>query len=83
VRNLDDGTLDLDDLESKVRSDNCHFPVTRLVCVENTHNYKGGRVIKPEYMDKLAAVAKKYRWVGACRVRVYGLNGSCTKYACM
>merc|ERR1719235_2927249 len=38
VTNNPDGTLDLDDLVSKLRVDNPHFPISRLVCVENTHN---------------------------------------------
>ena len=56
VRNLPDGTLDLDELKSKIMPDNIHHPVTRLICVENTHNGMGGRVIRPEFMDKLAEI---------------------------
>jgi threonine aldolase len=55
-----DGTLRLDEVERAVRSVDDHHPVTRLVCIENTHNACGGRVLSVEYMDKLGAVAKKH-----------------------
>jgi threonine aldolase len=32
------------DLERVLRRDNIHFPPTRLVCIENTHNLGGGAV---------------------------------------
>ena len=38
------GLLDVEDLEGKVRPDNQHYCITRLVCVENTTNHGGGRV---------------------------------------
>ena len=37
------GIFDVEDLEGKVRPDNQHYCVTRLVCVENTTNHGGGR----------------------------------------
>jgi threonine aldolase len=37
------GLFDVEDLEGKVRPDNQHYPITRLVCVENTTNHGGGR----------------------------------------
>ncbi len=38
------GLLDVEDLEGKVRPDNQHCCITRLVCIENTTNLGGGRV---------------------------------------
>ena len=38
------GMLDVEDLEGKVRPDNQHCCITRLVCIENTTNLGGGRV---------------------------------------
>ena len=58
VRNLPDGTLDLDDLCSKIQSDDDHHTITRLICVENTHNNMGGRAIPPAFMDKLAEIVR-------------------------
>ena len=61
LRNLPDGTMDLNELEAKVKhGEQENQSLTRLVCIENTHNAMGGRVIKPSYMDKLAAVTKKH-----------------------
>jgi threonine aldolase len=37
-----DGSLALEDVESAIREDDPHEPVTRLVCLENTHNACGG-----------------------------------------
>ncbi len=57
VPNLSDGTIALDKLEAAIRSDDPHFPVTRLICVENTHNRCGGAVIEKSYMDEVAQLA--------------------------
>jgi threonine aldolase len=46
-----DGALQLDELEAAVRSENDHYPVTKLICLENTHNFCGGRVLPIAYMD--------------------------------
>lgn len=37
------GIFDVEDLEGKVRPDNQHYCVTRLLCIENTTNHGGGR----------------------------------------
>lgn len=60
VKTLLDGTLDLQDLESKIRPDDVHAPCTRLVCIENTHNLRGGRVLKLSYMKNLIEVTNKH-----------------------
>ena len=64
VTTLSDGTLDLAELESKIRTDpsDPHCPITRVVCLENTHNVMGGRVIRPEYMEKVHQLALKYNF---------------------
>ena len=64
VTTLSDGTLDLVELESKIRTDpsDPHYPITRVVCLENTHNVMGGRVIHPEYMEKVHQLALKYNF---------------------
>jgi len=52
-----DGTLSLADIEGAVRGENEHYPVTRLVAIENTHNRCGGRVLPVEYMDAVGDLA--------------------------
>ncbi len=57
VRNRADGTLDLDEVQEAIRGENEHFPVTKLLCLENTHNRCGGRVLPVEYMDAAGDLA--------------------------
>src|SRR5512143_1390437 len=49
LANQPDGSLALADVEAAIRPDDPHFPVSRLVCLENTHNRCGGTVQTPEY----------------------------------
>ena len=49
IPNQSDGTLRLKDIESAIRSDNPHFPISRLICLENTHNRCGGVPLTSEY----------------------------------
>lgn len=60
VPNKDDGTLAVSDIESAIRGDNIHFPRTRLICLENTHNRCTGAPLASEYMDSVAALARRY-----------------------
>jgi threonine aldolase len=47
--NQPDGTLSLTAIQSAIRSDDPHFPISRLVILENTHNRRGGVPITAEY----------------------------------
>jgi threonine aldolase len=60
VPNESDGTLNLETIEKKIRASDLHYPPTRLIALENTHNYCMGSPVKPEYMQKASALAKKY-----------------------
>lgn len=55
--NRPDGTLDLGEIEDAIRADNVHYPVSRLLALENTHNRCGGRVLPVDYMDAAAELA--------------------------
>jgi threonine aldolase len=55
--NRPDGTLRLEDIKAAIRADNVHFPRTRLICLENTHNRCGGAVLTPGYMQQVASLA--------------------------
>jgi threonine aldolase len=48
-----DGVITLAHLDDKIRPDNVHFPVTRLITLENTHNRCGGKILP---YDNVAAV---------------------------
>lgn len=58
VPNQPDGTLRLQDIEAAIRTDNVHFPRTRLICLENTHNRCGGAALTPEYMKQVSNLAR-------------------------
>lgn len=52
---LPDGMFDLDQLESKIRHGypDAHYSRSRLVCVENTHNIMGGRVLPVSFLQQV------------------------------
>jgi len=57
VPNQPDGTLRLEDIKAAIRADNVHFPRTRLVCLENTHNVCNGAPLTAEYTSAVARLA--------------------------
>jgi threonine aldolase len=57
VANQPDGTLSPEDIEAAIRPDNPHFPRTRLVCLENTHNMCSGTPLTVEYMARVGQLA--------------------------
>ncbi len=60
VLNQEDGTLDPTEVEAAIRPDNIHFPRTRLIAVENTHNRRYGAPIGPENLAALRAIADRH-----------------------
>jgi threonine aldolase len=58
--NQPDGTLDLDEVAAAIRPNDVHYPVTRVVALENTHNRMGGAYLTPEYTSKAAELAHAY-----------------------
>ena len=58
--NQADGTLDLVDIEAAIRSENVHYPRSRLICLENTHNRCGGAVLTPEYTKAVCQLAGRH-----------------------
>ena len=59
--NKPDGTLDFGDIEEAIRPDNIHFPRTRLIILENTHNRCSGSPINIEYMKGVGEIARRNR----------------------
>jgi len=53
-----DGSLRLEEIEAAIRADDVHFPVTRVIALENTHNRMGGTVQTVAYMEQAAALAR-------------------------
>ena len=60
IPNESDGTLNLEAVEKKIRASDLHYPPTRVIALENTHNYCMGSPIKPEYMQQTGNLAKRY-----------------------
>jgi threonine aldolase len=60
VPNQPDSTLRLEDIEAAIRPENPHYPRTRLICLENTHNRCGGAVLSPEYTDSVGELAGRH-----------------------
>ncbi len=58
--NRDDGTLDLDMVEAAIRPPNVHFPRSRLIVLENTHNACYGSPIPPDYIQDVAEIAHRH-----------------------
>jgi len=56
--NLADGTVSLDEIRLAIRDlDNPHYPRTRLIVLENTHNRCGGVVVSQEFMLEVRKIA--------------------------
>lgn len=51
------GVLDPDDVKKNIRGQNIHYPETKLICLENTHNRAGGTVTRPEQVQAVVDVA--------------------------
>lgn len=56
--NSNKGELAPDEIESKIRGEDIHFPFTSLICLENAHS--NGRVIPLENMARIYSISRKY-----------------------
>ena len=59
ILNQADGTMDLDELSAGIRSDDPHYPVSRLIILENTHNRCGGAPLTVEYTRRVGELAHR------------------------
>ncbi len=60
IPNRPDGKLTPEDIEAAIRPDNVHFPRSRLIVLENTHNRCYGRPLDTAYMAKIGVLANHY-----------------------
>lgn len=60
IPNQADGSLDLDDIRSSIRSMDDHQPITRLIVIENTHNRCGGTVLDVDYTRSVSQLAREF-----------------------
>jgi threonine aldolase len=55
--NQPDGTLVLHEIQAAIRSKDAHQPISRLVCLENTHNRCGGVALTADYTRAVGELA--------------------------
>ena len=60
IPNQDDGTMQLEDIRAAIRGIDDHFPVTKLICLENTHNVCGGAPLSVKYTKEVANLARAH-----------------------
>ncbi len=60
IANSPDGTMTLTDIAAAIRPDNVHFPRTKLICLENTHNRCRGAVLTTQYTESVADLADEH-----------------------
>lgn len=54
-----DGRMDPDEVRGVLRPDFLHCPRTALICLEQTHNMAGGRVLPLAEVEAIAAIARE------------------------
>jgi threonine aldolase len=59
VPNQPDGKILLEDIEAAIRPDNVHFPRTRLIVLENTHNRCYGSPLDTAYLQSVRQLASR------------------------
>jgi threonine aldolase len=57
VPNQPDGKLAIHDIEAAIRTDDIHFPRTRLLLLENTHNRCNGSPLDVDYLHSVREIA--------------------------
>jgi threonine aldolase len=60
IPNQPDGTMHLKDIAGVIRGPDAHFPQTRLICLENTHNRCWGAVLSQAYKDAVVQLARQH-----------------------
>jgi threonine aldolase len=58
VPNRPDGKIPLEEMQAAIRGENIHFPRTRLIALENTHNLCGGAPLEPTYLKSVGEIAR-------------------------
>jgi threonine aldolase len=62
----DNGEINIDEIEYAVRADDQHFPRTKMICLENTHNVHGGTILSLEYIKAVSEFAKAHNLIFHC-----------------
>ncbi|MCA9995278.1 MAG: low-specificity L-threonine aldolase [Anaerolineales bacterium] len=54
------GKMDLAEVETAVRANDPHYPISRLIAVENSYGTKFGYPISPDYYANIRAIAQRH-----------------------
>ncbi len=66
------GVVSVGALQAAIRSEDIHYPQTRMFCMENTHNRAGGTVMTREQMQDLSSAAREAGlWVHTDGARIF------------
>jgi len=60
IPSLSDGTNDLNQIQLSIRENDIHEPITKLICIENTHNACGGKILPITFLKNLKKLADLY-----------------------
>ena len=60
LQNEPDGSIDIEGIEAAIRPDNVHYPTTRLIVLENTHNRCNGSPLTVGYMERVRSLADRH-----------------------
>lgn len=60
LANAADGTIALEKIEAAIRPDDVHFPTSRLIILENTHNRCQGTPLTPRYTAAVGELAHRH-----------------------
>lgn len=57
----EDATLSLDQIEQAIRPSarDVHYAPAAVICLENTHNRRGGAILSPEYVQAVGELARR------------------------
>ena len=57
LKNNYNGTIDIDMIKDAIRTNDVHFPISSLICIENTHNKCHGFPLQLEYINLVCDIA--------------------------
>jgi len=57
--NLKDGSIDIDSIQLAIRDLDIHEPETKLICIENTHNACGGKILPIPFLKNLKQLSEE------------------------
>ncbi|MBW1973416.1 MAG: low-specificity L-threonine aldolase [Deltaproteobacteria bacterium] len=55
------GVFTSEQVKDKIRPENIHFPRTKVICIENTHNRGGGNIFPLDEIERIKKIADKYK----------------------